>query len=67
MIIFELILTTFTKLSIVFRGSWGSIENWLESIIEPPTGNLTCPNLDGRGKNIEYGNIEDRNIEFDVK
>ncbi len=28
MIIFESILTIF-KLSIVFRGSWGSIENWL--------------------------------------
>jgi len=32
MIIFGLILTTF-KLSIVFRGSWGSIENW--PIVEP--------------------------------
>jgi len=29
MIIFGLILTTF-KFSIIFRGSWGSIENWLE-------------------------------------
>ena len=29
LLIFEPILTTF-KPSIVFRGSWGSIENWLE-------------------------------------
>ncbi len=34
MINFELNLTTF-KLSIVFRGSWGSSVNWLESEIEP--------------------------------
>jgi hypothetical protein len=40
---FELILTTF-KLSTVFRGSWGSIENWLEPKIEPLLGNLACPN-----------------------
>jgi len=31
--------------SIIFSGSWGSIENWLEPKIEPPSGNLACPNL----------------------
>ncbi len=40
---FESIFTTF-KLSIIFRGSWGSIENWLEPKIEPLSGNLACPN-----------------------
>jgi len=44
LLIFELILTTF-KPSIVFRGSWGSIENWIEPKTEPPSGNLACPNL----------------------
>ncbi len=29
----------------LFRGSWNSIENWLESETEPPSGNLACPNL----------------------
>jgi hypothetical protein len=37
------ILTTF-KASIIFRGIWGSIENWLEPKTEPPSGNLVCPN-----------------------
>jgi len=41
--IFEPILTTFKPI-IVFRGSWGSIKNWLEPKIEPPSGNLACPN-----------------------
>jgi hypothetical protein len=41
--IFESFLTTF-KLSIVFRGSWGSIENRLEPKTEPPSGNLAGPN-----------------------
>ncbi len=41
---FESILTTF-KLSIVFRGSWVNIENWLEPKIEPSLGNLAGPNL----------------------
>jgi len=31
----ELISTTFES-SIIFRGSWGSIVNWLEPKIEPP-------------------------------
>jgi len=44
MIIFESILTT-SKSSIIFRGSWGSIVNWLEPKIEPPSRNLACPNL----------------------
>jgi len=38
------ILTTY-KPSIVFRGSWGSIENWLEPKTKPPLGNLACSNL----------------------
>jgi len=41
---FESILTTF-KPSIVFRGSWGRIKNWREPKMEPPSGNLACPNL----------------------
>jgi len=27
----------------VVRGSWGSIENWLETKTEPPSGNLALP------------------------
>jgi len=34
----------FFKLSIVFRGSWGSSVNWLEPKIEPLSVNLACPN-----------------------
>jgi hypothetical protein len=44
MIIFGSILTTF-ELSSIFLGSWGSIENWLEPKIKPPSGNLAYPNL----------------------
>jgi len=33
-------LTTF-KSSIIFEGSWGSIENWLEPKTEPPSGTVT--------------------------
>jgi len=40
---FGLILTTF-KSSIVFGGSWGIIENWLEPKTESPLGNIACPN-----------------------
>jgi hypothetical protein len=37
MIIFGLILTTF-ELSMVFRVSWGSIENWLKpNTTKPPS------------------------------
>jgi len=36
------ILTTFES-SIIFGGSWGSIENWLEPKTEPPLGNSACP------------------------
>jgi len=43
MIMFGLILTTF-ELSVIFGGSWGSIENWLEPKIEPSSGNLARPN-----------------------
>jgi hypothetical protein len=43
MIIFGSILTTFESSSI-FGGSWGSIENWLEPKIAPPSGNLAFPN-----------------------
>jgi len=39
-----LIFATFESSSI-FGGSWGSIENWLEPKIKPPSGNLACPNL----------------------
>jgi hypothetical protein len=35
MIIFELIMTTFTA-SIGFRGCWGSMEDWLKLKIKPP-------------------------------
>ncbi len=41
--IFESILTIF-KMSVVFRGVWGSIEKWLELKIKPPKANLACPN-----------------------
>jgi len=44
MIIFWSILTALESSSI-FRGSWGSIEYWLEPKTEPPLGNLACPNL----------------------
>jgi len=44
LVIFESILTTF-KLSIIYGGSWGSIENWLQPKTKPPLGNLACPNL----------------------
>jgi hypothetical protein len=44
MIIFGFVLTTF-ELSSILGGSWGSRENWLEPKIEPPLGNLACPNL----------------------
>jgi hypothetical protein len=43
MIIFGLLLTTF-ELSIIFGGSLGSVESWLEQKTEPPSGNLTCQN-----------------------
>jgi len=43
LLIFELILTSF-KPSIIFGGSWGSTENWLEPKTKPPLRNLTCPN-----------------------
>jgi hypothetical protein len=42
MTIFVLILTTFES-SCIIRGSWGSIENWLEPKTKPPLGNLACP------------------------
>jgi len=44
MFIFGLILTTI-ELSIIFGGSRGRIENWLELKTAPPSGNLACPNL----------------------
>jgi len=43
MIIFGSILTTF-ETSIIFGGSWGSIENLLQPKTEPPKGNLVCQN-----------------------
>jgi len=43
MIIFGSILTTF-KPSIIFRGSWGSAENWLEPKTKPARRNLAWPN-----------------------
>jgi len=43
MIIFESILTTFES-SIIFGGSWGSIENWLKPETKLLLGNLACPN-----------------------
>jgi len=42
MIIFGLILTTLES-SIIFGGSKGSIENWLEPKTKPPSRNLACP------------------------
>jgi hypothetical protein len=39
MIISGSVLTTFESSS-NFGGNWGSIENWLEPKIEPPSGNL---------------------------
>jgi hypothetical protein len=43
MIIFGSNLTIFES-SIIFGGSWGSIENWLEPKTKPKSGNLACPN-----------------------
>jgi len=43
MIIFWSILVIFES-SILFGGSWGSIENWLVPKTDPPSGNLACPN-----------------------
>jgi len=43
MIIFGPILTVF-ELSRILGGSWGSVENWLESKTEALSGNLACPN-----------------------
>ncbi len=43
MIIFGWILTPFEP-NIIFACSWGSIKNWLEHRIKPPSGNLACPN-----------------------
>jgi len=44
MIIFGSILTALESSSI-FRGSWGSIENWVEPKNKPTSGYLACPNL----------------------
>ncbi len=44
LIIFGSIFTTF-ELSIIFGGSWGCIENWVEPKIKPPLENLACPNI----------------------
>ena len=44
MIIFKSILTTF-EASVIFRGSWGSIENWLKPKTKPPYAISACPNL----------------------
>jgi len=44
MIIFGPIFTT-SRLSIIFEGSEGSTENWLEPKTKPPKGNLACPNI----------------------
>ncbi len=41
-IIFGSILTTI-KLSSIFGGSWGSIENWFNPKTERPSGNLALP------------------------
>jgi len=38
-------ISTSFKLSIIFGGSWGNTENWLEPKTELPSGNLACPNL----------------------
>ncbi len=37
-------MTSF-KLSILFGGSWGRTENWLEPKTKPSSENLACPNL----------------------
>ncbi len=42
-IIFESNLT-FLKLSIIFRGSWGSCVSWVELEIDKSSANLACPN-----------------------
>jgi len=44
LLIVQSILTSF-KQSIIFGGSWGSTENWLEPKTEPPSVNLACLNL----------------------
>jgi len=44
MIISGLILTTFESGS-NFGESWGGSKNWLKPKIEPPLGNLACPNM----------------------
>jgi hypothetical protein len=43
MIIFESTLTTF-EASFIFRGSWGSIKNWLEHKIQPPLADTALLN-----------------------
>jgi hypothetical protein len=43
MIIFESTLTTF-KASFIFRGSWGSIKNWLKLKIKPQMADLALLN-----------------------
>jgi hypothetical protein len=40
---FRSILTTF-ETSIIFGGSRGTIEKWLEPKTVPTSGNLACPN-----------------------
>jgi hypothetical protein len=46
------------ELSIIFGGSWSSIENWLEPKTEPPLGNLACTNPRNTvvmpGKKVKY-------------
>jgi len=44
MIILGSILTTFAS-SNIFGDSWGSNENWLETKIKQPSGNLVCRDL----------------------
>ena len=63
MIIFELIFTTF-EASVIFWGSWGSIENQLESKTKPPFAILDCPNLWNALKNCCHEITDSPSIDY---
>jgi len=51
--------------SSILGGSWGSIENWIEPKIEPPSGKFACPNLffaPGLNLSIIFAVSEDRYV-----
>jgi len=62
LLIFELILTSF-KLSIVFGGSCGSTENWLEPKTAPPAVKCSVSNSAFQYTYFFYFDIEKQNSE----